>query len=336
MKYAASRAIALLCSAVICAFAGSAQAADCGTAPKVTIAEMSWLSASTLARVTQHILKSGYGCNVELMPGDTVPTATSMLTRSQPNIAPELWVSTTQDIWNSIRKKGNVYKANDVFASGAQEGLWVPDYLLKENPQIKSVEDLKANWKVFASEENPSKGRIYSSPPGWASEIVIANLYKALGLQQTFELFSPGSGEALKASIARAVARHQPFIGYYWAPTEVIAKYHLVRMDMPAYDAEKFVCLTKDSCSNPQVTGWKSPEVVVAATSNLKTTAPDVATFLSKFQVPNDKLNELLAWGSTNGATPEQVSQRFLKQYSNVWTAWVPADVAKKVQASLQ
>ncbi|CAN7489356.1 glycine/betaine ABC transporter substrate-binding protein [Caballeronia sp. LjRoot34] len=334
--FRASAAVMLLVGLLGGAFAGSAVAADCGTAKKITIADMTWLSASTLAHVTRQILTAGYGCVAELTPGDTVPTATSMLTRGQPNIAPEFWVSTTQDIWNQIQKKGNVYKANDIFASGGEEGWWVPDYVLKENPQIKSVQDLKANWKVFASPENPDKGRLYSSPPGWASEIITSNLYKALGLQSSFELFSPGSGEALKASIARAVARHQAFVGYYWSPTEVIGKYHLVRLAMPAYDADKFVCLTKDDCANPQLTGWKNGEVVVAVSSDIKTTAPAVATFLGKLQVPNDKLNEVLAWGDTNGASPDQLAQHFLKDYASVWKAWVPADVAQKIQTSLR
>ena len=37
----------------------AALGAGCGTAGAVTIAEMTWLSASTLAYVTQHILKDG-------------------------------------------------------------------------------------------------------------------------------------------------------------------------------------------------------------------------------------------------------------------------------------
>ena len=56
----------------------TAQAADCGTAETVTIAEMTWLSAASLAHVTQRILDAGYGCDAQLVPGDTVPTATSM------------------------------------------------------------------------------------------------------------------------------------------------------------------------------------------------------------------------------------------------------------------
>ncbi|MCP4999055.1 MAG: hypothetical protein GY933_09910 [Hyphomicrobiales bacterium] len=71
-----------------------ASATECGTEDNITIAEMTWLSASSLAFITERILAQGYGCNVELVPGDRVPTATSMLSKGEPDIAPELWVST--------------------------------------------------------------------------------------------------------------------------------------------------------------------------------------------------------------------------------------------------
>ena len=146
--------------------AGPAQAADCGTGG-VTIAEMTWLSSATLAHLAQKIMADGYGCDVQLVPGDTVPTATSMLTRGQPDVAPELWVSTAQTIWDQIQDKGNVYKASDIFADGGIEGWWIPDYLAAEHPEIRSVEDLKANWAVFAEQANPDQGRMYGCPPGW-------------------------------------------------------------------------------------------------------------------------------------------------------------------------
>src|SRR5690606_18640631 len=107
-----------------------AAAADCGTAERITVAEMTRLSAATRAHAAQKILAEGYGCTAELVPGDTVPTATSMLTRSEPTVAPELWVSTVQAQWDQMQEKGNVYKASDIFADGGQDGLWVPDYVL--------------------------------------------------------------------------------------------------------------------------------------------------------------------------------------------------------------
>ncbi|WP_333814321.1 glycine betaine ABC transporter substrate-binding protein [Tabrizicola sp.] len=330
-----TRLAALALSAAALSQAAPAAAADCGTAGSVTIAEMTWLSAATLAHVTQKILANGYGCDAQLVPGDTVPTATSMLTRSEPSIAPELWVSTVQAQWDQMQEKGNVYKASDIFSGGGQDGLWVPDYVLTEHPEIKSIEDLAANWQVFEDNQNPGKGRLYNGPPGWASEVIITNYYKALGLQDSFELFSPGSGENLKASIARAVAQHRPWVGYYWGPSDVVGKFKLVRLGMPDSDREAFTCLTDANCADPQVTGWAAGEVAVAVVADLKEQAPEVAEFLSKMQVPNDDISTVLAWGDDNGATPEEVAVHFLKEYPAIWTAWVPAEVAEKVQAGL-
>lgn len=322
-------------SAIGIAHADGARAADCGTAGTVTIAEMTWLSASSLAHVAQKILSAGYGCDAQLVPGDTVPTATSMLTRSEPMVAPELWVSTAQAIWDQMQAKGNVYKASDIFASGGEEGWWIPDYVAAEHPEIRTIEDLKANWQVFVDPANPDKGRFYACPPGWGCEIITNNLAKALGLEETFEMFPTGSGESLKATIARQVTRKEPFVGYYWGPTDVIGKYHLVRLGMPAHDAAKFKCLTDVNCANPEVTGWAVGEVAVAVVTSLRDSAPDVAEFLGKMQVPNAEISTVLAWGDDNGATPEEVAVHFLKDYEAIWTAWVPADVAEKVKASL-
>ncbi|MCB1367099.1 MAG: ABC transporter substrate-binding protein [Rhodobacteraceae bacterium] len=328
-----------LAAAALAAFgltqAQPAQAADCGADGTVTIAEMTWLSSATLAHVAQRIMADGYGCNAQLVPGDTVPTATSMLTRGQPDVAPELWVSTAQTIWDQIKEKGNVYKASDIFADGGIEGWWIPDYLAAEHPEIKSVEDLKANWAIFAEQANPDQGRFYGCPPGWGCEIITNNLFKAIGLGETFELFSPGSGENLKASIGRAVTRKKPFVGYYWGPSDVIGKYNLVRLDMPAYDAEKFLCLTDANCADPQLTGWAVGEVAVAVTTSLKERSPDVAAFLGNLQVPNKDFSALLAHAEDNRLTPEEAAAYFLKSYDAIWSAWVPADVAERVRAKL-
>ena len=139
--------------------ASMAQAADCGTAGTVTIAEMTWLSAASLGHIAQHVLQAGYGCDAQLVPGDTVPTATSMLNRGQPNIAPELWVSTVQTIYDDAQTKGAFYKAGDIFAGGGEEGWWVPDYVMADHPELKTIEGLKVNWKMFASAENLEQGR---------------------------------------------------------------------------------------------------------------------------------------------------------------------------------
>ena len=80
---------------------GQASAA-CGT---VSIAEMNWASAQLMANVDKIILESGYGCKVEIVPGDTMPTFTSMNEKGQPDVAGELWVNAVATPLNAQKLK---------------------------------------------------------------------------------------------------------------------------------------------------------------------------------------------------------------------------------------
>ena len=57
--------------------------AECGD---VTVATFSWQSAEVNAYVDQFIMNIGYGCNASVVAGDTVPTLTSMIEKSQPDL----------------------------------------------------------------------------------------------------------------------------------------------------------------------------------------------------------------------------------------------------------
>jgi len=62
----------------------------CGT---VTIANMNWQSAEVLAEIDKFILSEGYGCDAQLVPGDTMPSLTAMMEKGQPDVAPEAWIN---------------------------------------------------------------------------------------------------------------------------------------------------------------------------------------------------------------------------------------------------
>ena len=70
-------------------FSGIANA-SCG---KLVIAEQNWASAELMANVDKIILEKGYGCEVELIPGATMPTFTSMNDKGTPDMNPEQWAN---------------------------------------------------------------------------------------------------------------------------------------------------------------------------------------------------------------------------------------------------
>ena len=85
--------------------------AKCG---KVTIAEMTWGSAAVAAHVSKLILNKGYNCQAELVPGDTVPTVTSMTEKAQPDFAPEIWINSARDVVNKAVEEGKLKKAGEI------------------------------------------------------------------------------------------------------------------------------------------------------------------------------------------------------------------------------
>ena len=56
---------------------------------KVVVANQNWASAELMAEVDKVILEKGYGCEVELIPGATMPTFTSMDEKGAPDMNPE-------------------------------------------------------------------------------------------------------------------------------------------------------------------------------------------------------------------------------------------------------
>lgn len=158
--------VKMLASAVVVAgvagFAPVALAASCDTDKKIDIAEMNWPSAAALAHIHATILEKGYGCNVEVVTGDTVPTSASMLSKGRPAIAPEMWTGTIQQAWDKGIADGSVKAAGLAISDGAVEGWWIPQYVADANPDLKKVEDLPAHKDLFKDPDDPSQGRFYS------------------------------------------------------------------------------------------------------------------------------------------------------------------------------
>ncbi|MDW6025364.1 ABC transporter substrate-binding protein [Mesorhizobium sp. BAC0120] len=313
-----------------------AQDNACGTDRTIDIAEMTWPSAAALARIHAVILEKGFGCKVEVVAGDTVPTASSMLSRGRPAVAPELWTSVIKASWDEGLQSGKVVELGDAITDGTVEGWFIPHYVQEAHPELKRAEDVIARPDLFPDPEESSKGRLYSCPPGWACELSTTALFKAFDMGKTWNLFSAGSGGALDASIARAFLRKEPILFYYWGPTAILGKFDAVQLDLGEAKPEIYACNTDPDCTNPPaVTAYPSSPAVVGAAGWIKQDAPAIADYFSKVGLTNARISELLVYGDENKADAAATALNFLKTKPDIWKKWVPSDVAEKVQASL-
>ena len=308
---------------------------ECG---EFTIADMNWNSASLIAHIDQFILNEGHACDAQLIPGDSVPTGTSMIEKGQPDVAPELWTNGIKEALDKGVAEKRLRYAGKSLTNGGEEGFWVPSYLVEQYPELTTIEGVIKNAKLFEHPEDDEKFAFYGCPAGWTCQITSGHLFDALKLEDhNFEMIDPGSGAALAGTIAKAYERNKAWFGYYWSPTPVLGKYEMVKVDFGSgTDIEEFRnCTTQPDCESPKVTMFPAAPVHTVTTESFATSQPIAYQYFQKRGFTNEKMSELLAWMEDNQADAEEAMYHFLETSPDVWHNWVPQDVAEKVQQAL-
>jgi glycine betaine/proline transport system substrate-binding protein len=98
-------------------------------------------------------------------------------------------------------------------------------------------------------------------------------------------------------------------------------------LEEPAYDPGVFSSSAK--CAYPSVA------VKIYVNSGLTKKAPEVVEFLKKYETTQAMANKFLAFMQEKEADTQTAAEWFLKNYEDVWTGWVSADVAGKVKKAL-
>lgn len=314
-------------------------AADCGA---VSIASMNWASAEMLANVDKIILDEGYGCDVELVPGDTVPTFTSMNEKAQPDIAGELWANAFIDALDKAIAEGRLVTANPGPITGLGEGWWIPPHTAAKHPELTTVLDVLDHPELFPDAEDPSKGAFITCPAGWGCQLANANLFRAFDMENKgWKLVDPGSAAGLDGSMTKAVERGDNWFGYYWSPTALIGKHQMVKLDfgVPFAGSDNWDgCIVKpeQECASPKPSSWTVSEVRSVVTADFKERAgPEVLAYLGKRTFPGEVMNGMLVYMTENQADGAEAAAEFLLRHEDVWEDWVDPATAEKIKASL-
>jgi len=297
--------------------------------------DRSWDSIQVHNRIAGFIIIHGYGYAVEYLPGETTALLTA-LQRGDTDVDMESWTENSQEIYDKGISEGTIIDLGPNYPDSWQ-GWLVPTFVIKGDkkrgikpmaPDLKSVFDLHKYWEVFRDPENPKKGRFHNSIPGWTVTKINTQKLKAYGLDKYYTDLIPGSDAALAGSMAAAVNRGKPWLGYYWAPTWILGKYDMTSLEEPSYDEE--VWDTTKACA------FLSVQVNIPVNSKLPEQAPEVVEMLRNYETTTALNNEILAYMQDTKGKPEDGAIWFLKNKERVWTPWVPVDVAEKVKKALR
>ncbi|WP_271409587.1 ABC transporter substrate-binding protein [Pseudomonas sp. Q1-7] len=317
------RVLGLVCAAGLLAGTASAQAAGwCESGKPVKFAGLNWESGMLLTDLLQFVLKNGYGCETDSLPGNSI-TMEQALGNNDIQIFAEEWIGRS-DAWNKAAAAGKVVGVGAPIV-GATEGWYVPRYVIEGDakrgieakaPQLKAIADLGQYAELFRDPEEPGKGRFYNCPAGWTCELDNSEMLKRYGLEDTFTNFRPGTGPALDAAVLSSYRRGEPILFYYWSPTPLMGQADLVKLEeKPGVD--------------------KNVTIQVGLSRTFHDEAPELVAVLTKVNVPIELLNQNLAKMAKEKMDSADLAKVFLKEHPDVWRAWVSEDAAKKIDAAL-
>lgn len=317
--------IAALAASVV-AFSASDAKAACG---KVSISEMNWASASVVTSVAKFLMEQGYGCDVTVVPSDTIPAVTSLAENSEPDVVTEMWVNSAP-AYRKLEEQGKVKTLTNVLSDGGVEKWWIPKYLADKHPELKTIEGVLANPELVG-------GRFHNCPEGWGCRVVNDNMIAAFDLEGNgVEVFNHGSGETLAGAIASAYENKEPWFGYYWAPTAVLGKYDMVAVDVGPHNPEIHKCNATKDCATPGKSAYPASPVLTGVTTTFAEREPEVVKMLANLSFTNKQMGTVLAWKQANNASVEETAVRFLTEYKDVWSTWINDDAKGKLAGLLK
>lgn len=318
----------------------TAQAPECGYDKPIVFADLDWDSALLNNYVARAILEEGFGCETDSIPGSTVPMQQGMI-RGDIDVNIEVWLDNIPDFYPQAVEDGDIVELSVIFDDAIQ-GWYVPRYMVEGDaergieavaPDLRSVEDMPQYAELFRDPEQPNKGRFHNCILGWQCELINNVKLEAYGLTDYYTNFLPGTATALAASMEGEYLRGEPWFGYYWEPTWVLGKLDMLRLEEPPYTEECWAKIeageTSEACAYP------ASVVITAVSGEFASKAdPAIIEFLDAIRTDSASLNALLAYMNDNDATPEDAADYFLETQPEVWSQWVPEDVAERVKAA--
>ncbi len=298
---------------------------------EVSVGAMGWASGEAISAFVGFTLEQGYGCEVTIVPTDTVPAVTSLAENGKPDIVPEIWVNSAT-VYRELEEAGKVVSASNTFSNGGEEGWWISGDLADAHPELTSIEGILANPELVGS-------RFNNCPVGWGCRIVNDALKQVFDLEGNgIEVFDHGSGANLAASIASASESGEPWFGYYWGPTAVLGKYNLAKVDLGEVDLAQHA-INQNADADPATFGpsdFPSATVVNAVTADLANQEPEVANFIGKMEFPNSVVSSMLAWAEENGASADEAAAWLLTNHSELVLSWMSPEASEKIGSLLK
>jgi glycine betaine/proline transport system substrate-binding protein len=203
------------------------QDAKCGS---LTLDENAWAGATANVYVVKYVLEKNFGCKVNIAK---LPESTPLyqaMADGKVDAVLEDWGNTKLKVNERFFKKDK--SIIDLGSNGVigHIGWFIPTYLMKSHPELKSWTGLKKDWSLFKTVDSQGKGLFLGGDPTYVQKD--QQLIKELKLNLFF--LSVGSEPAQVARWTQAYKQKKPILFYWYTPQYLNTAYKLSEVKLPA------------------------------------------------------------------------------------------------------
>lgn len=274
------------------------------------------------------IIEEGYGYETEQLSGSDAALWKGF-EDGDIDVHMEAWTENIKVMYEKALDSGNVVELTTNFDDNLQ-AIYVPTYVIEGDeergiepmaPDLEYIEDLADYSDVFVDPEDSSKGRIVGPIPEWTDlSDAVEETVKENNLDDLYNLTSPGSEAALNVSLIDAYESGEPWLGYNYEPNWI----------MESYDMTPLLEKNEDG----PMTEIASQDLNIAAHVDLIEAAPEIKEFLENYNTTSEISSEALVY-IQDDHTEHEAAINFLKKHEDLWTEWVPEDIAEKVKDAI-
>lgn len=285
----------------------------------IKLAKYDWTGQYITTEVAAEILRR-MGYSVEIVQTTQVPSLQA-ITDGQITASLEWWNQANKPLYDkAVEEK----KIDPLGATGlvGSEGWYYPSYVAEKCPGLPDWRALEKCADIFATPETAPKGRVLDYPAEWNPDA--QKWIDALGLDLV-AVASGGEGSTA-AEVKSAVARQEPILLQWWAPTWLVADYKL-----------NIVTLDSDgvACERAKAAGLETTKMFDCAAKPIgivkyvwpgtKEKWPAAYKFLRAYQMINDWQGAMAKAIEIEGQKVEDVAKAWIDANEAIWKPWVDA-----------
>lgn len=312
-KWMRRRSFRLGCLAAVTAAVAAVAISAAGAASKPTIvlATNSWEGSLANNVVAQYVIEKNLGYNVNLLTIDEIPAWPAMVQGK---------ISAVMEEWGHSPQYAQYIKGNHKVVDAGLEGpggnigWYVPTYLMKQHPELKTWKGVQKDWKLFVTPQSSPQGEFLDGSPSYVTndQALVKNL--KINLKVVFA----GTEAAQLTEIESDYKAKKPVIFYWYTPQYQNAIYKFSQVSLPAWTT---TCAklkpAQINCAYPPYHLYK----VMAAT--LPKQAPAVANFIKRFNWTADDQNSVAYDLAVKHMSDSAAAAAFVSSHQALVKSWL-------------